>query len=129
MTLDRGNSVNQAEPADRGPLLAELQHRLRAERVRLETRLDDLHPQHEPGELHAHPGEEQDDDLGVELRLGDTLEAHFHDSLAKVDAALQIIDTDQFGICTDCAQTIPVERLLIIPQTQTCVECAERASR
>jgi DnaK suppressor protein len=125
VTQERGSDT----AIDSGQLRAELQTRLRAERVRLEMRLNELHGRAESDALHAHPGEEKDDDLGVEARLGDSLDAHFNESLAQIDAALAMIETDEFGTCRDCERAIPIERLMILPQAQRCVACAERASR
>lgn len=38
--------------------------------------------------------------------------------------ALQRLDDGTYGICADCARTIPKERLEVMPATRWCVLCA-----
>lgn len=44
--------------------------------------------------------------------------------LAKLDHALEHVDDDDFGICRRCGQTIPVMRVVLMPQSPYCVRCA-----
>ncbi|MDO5086043.1 MAG: TraR/DksA C4-type zinc finger protein [Comamonadaceae bacterium] len=43
--------------------------------------------------------------------------------LARIDRALELIDTDDYGLCDACGCAIPFERLKIEPMTQHCVAC------
>lgn len=43
---------------------------------------------------------------------------------AKIAAALQRLDTDEFGFCTECGDDIPIKRLELDPTTPLCVSCA-----
>lgn len=38
---------------------------------------------------------------------------------------LRTIDSDSFGICNKCKSVIPIQRLLIRPQSLCCVNCSE----
>ena len=38
--------------------------------------------------------------------------------------ALEKINDDDFGICANCGESIPIGRLLLRPQSKACVKCA-----
>ena len=44
--------------------------------------------------------------------------------LGNLKRALDRFDTEDFGICLKCKQSIPVARILIRPQSLLCVNCA-----
>lgn len=44
--------------------------------------------------------------------------------LEKLNQALLKIDDDSFGKCIRCGATIPVGRILFMPQARTCVKCS-----
>jgi DnaK suppressor protein len=46
------------------------------------------------------------------------------EKLEKLEFALSKINDDDFGICIKCKKTIPLGRILIMPQSQTCVNCS-----
>ncbi|MBU0483952.1 MAG: TraR/DksA C4-type zinc finger protein [Proteobacteria bacterium] len=46
--------------------------------------------------------------------------------LARLKRALAIIDAPEFGICLDCGDPIPAGRILLMPETTTCVGCAAK---
>ena len=46
-------------------------------------------------------------------------------TLAKLQRALKMIDRPGFGLCRECEEPIPVARLMIMPESDMCVECAE----
>ncbi|MBN1985022.1 MAG: TraR/DksA family transcriptional regulator [Prolixibacteraceae bacterium] len=46
------------------------------------------------------------------------------EKLEKLKFALSKINDENFGICIQCKTAIPVGRLLIMPQSQTCVKCS-----
>lgn len=50
-------------------------------------------------------------------------------AVEDIDAALERIADDTFGICVDCEEDIPVERLRVIPTAVRCVECASARDR
>lgn len=77
------------------------------------------------GELSSydnHPG-----DLATEIyeRGKDVaLNEHAEQALEDINEALHAIDEGTYGICRECSMDIPIERLAIIPTTDTCVEHA-----
>ncbi len=46
-------------------------------------------------------------------------------TLAKLQRATKMIDRPGFGMCRECDEPIPLARLMIMPETDMCVECAE----
>ena len=47
-------------------------------------------------------------------------------TLSKLERVLKIIDDPNFGLCTQCEEPVPFARLMIIPETDFCVECAAK---
>lgn len=47
------------------------------------------------------------------------------DTLVKLEHALAKIDDPEFGECRECGEQIPPARLMILPETDLCVQCAE----
>ena len=45
--------------------------------------------------------------------------------LNKLRYVLSKVNSPDFGICIECGKTIPIGRVLIIPESQHCVNCAE----
>ena len=46
--------------------------------------------------------------------------------LALLESALQRIDHEDFGLCIQCKNQIPNQRILLMPQSNRCVRCASR---
>lgn len=44
--------------------------------------------------------------------------------LSNLKLALDKVGTKEFGICIKCKQTIPVGRILLMPESTRCVKCA-----
>lgn len=44
-------------------------------------------------------------------------------SLAKVNAALARLESDQFGICQECGEMISEKRLMAMPEALSCMNC------
>lgn len=44
--------------------------------------------------------------------------------LKNLEIALSNINDPNFGICAKCNQTIPVERIMLMPHSRFCVNCA-----
>ncbi|MEP1033390.1 TraR/DksA C4-type zinc finger protein [Ekhidna sp.] len=44
--------------------------------------------------------------------------------LSKLHQALDTIDTPDFGLCIKCKQSIPLGRILLMPESNKCVKCA-----
>ena len=45
--------------------------------------------------------------------------------LAKLEAVLNKIDNPDFGICIRCSCPIPEKRIILMPESITCVACLE----
>lgn len=46
------------------------------------------------------------------------------EKLIKLEQARQKVDNVDFGICVKCKNPIPVGRIMLIPQSNRCVNCA-----
>ncbi|MGD8837236.1 MAG: TraR/DksA C4-type zinc finger protein [Desulfobacteraceae bacterium] len=46
-------------------------------------------------------------------------------TLFKLERALAQLDNPDFGICKACGEPIPAARLIILPESDLCVPCAE----
>ena len=46
--------------------------------------------------------------------------------LTKLEMALEIVGKPKFGTCIRCGQEIPEGRLLIMPESVKCTNCAQR---
>jgi len=49
--------------------------------------------------------------------------------LGRIGAALRRIDTNEFGLCPECAEPIHPERLEFDPATRLCFTCAQARER
>lgn len=61
-----------------------------------------------------------------ERELDVSREAMFEARLRQIDDAFARIKTGTYGICIDCGETIPDERLRLVPDTPYCVKDAAR---
>jgi len=46
----------------------------------------------------------------------------------KLKHAIRHIDDEDFGLCKSCGETIPYERLLLMPETTCCMVCLREGS-
>ncbi len=46
-------------------------------------------------------------------------------TLSKMERALTTLDDPDFGLCRECEEPIPFARLMIMPESDLCVQCAE----
>jgi DnaK suppressor protein len=49
-------------------------------------------------------------------------------TLLELERAVIKIDDPEFGLCRDCEEPIPYARLMIMPEAELCVQCAENNS-
>ncbi len=49
--------------------------------------------------------------------------------IQRIEAALQRIDNDAFGVCVRCGEDINPKRLEIDPTSPLCISCANRGAR
>ena len=72
------------------------------------------------------------DDLAqdyISLEQEAALLAIEQEQLAKIEDALQRLDDGTYGICLDCREPIPPERLEALPYATLCVRCQSRQER
>ena len=109
--------------------------RLLEERERVQEALDYLHDEN-PGSIQDetqdstadnHPGDMAT--VTFDRELDYTLEAQEGRLLQAIDAALQRIDDDTYGICANCHQPIGAERLEALPWTTQCIDCKRKEER
>ena len=46
--------------------------------------------------------------------------------LALLESALQRVNNEDFGLCIRCKNQIPIQRILLMPQSNRCVHCASK---
>jgi DnaK suppressor protein len=109
--------------------LRTLLEKLRVEKQRLLEEIEGLAYLHHEGlgttaeneHYSNHPAEvasetfEQEKDLALEMNLRRLLQ--------RTTDALRRFDQGTYGICSDCAQPIPLDRLDAVPQATLCVKC------
>ncbi|MBP90444.1 MAG: molecular chaperone DnaK [Planctomycetaceae bacterium] len=49
--------------------------------------------------------------------------------LAQIEAALELMREDKYGLCEGCEKAIPLARLQALPYAATCIECQRAAER
>ena len=65
--------------------------------------------------------------LATERELEFALDERETAHLAAVDAALNRIESDTYGECTDCGTDVTAARLYATPEAPRCVHCQEKA--
>lgn len=114
-----------------GALRKALDERTKETEELLETVEADL------SELRAAKNAESDDDehdpdgatMSAEWSRLQGRAADARDELAQLEQARRRLDDCDPAVCVDCGEPIPMERLLVRPMADRCVDCAERAGR
>jgi len=115
------------------PVLADLKHRLEAERERLRSEIAAVAAR--PAEYRPtresyygnHLADTATDTFEEEKALA--IEAHVCGMLTQVEEALTRIANGTYGICESCGQPIAPERLEALPYATTCVRCSTPTRR
>lgn len=74
---------------------------------------------------------EQDDDASADLDLtisssvDEKVLAEHKAELKRLSRNLTWLESDEAGLCRDCDCEIPMKRLLAVPDTQVCINCAD----
>jgi DnaK suppressor protein len=78
------------------------------------------------GDVHA--VQDRKDQAGLLLQAGvdDAELARDLTELAQIEAALRRLDAGQLGLCEDCAEPIPAQRLNVQPWATRCRACQAR---
>jgi DnaK suppressor protein len=109
--------------------------RLEEEKARLEEQVEDYERVLEEARLtesssdrSPDPGNAEASSMKLEYAKELSIEQNTLDLLSKVDRALERVAAGSYGICESCGNSIPVERLDVLPYSTLCVECAARTS-
>lgn len=52
--------------------------------------------------------------------------SHSKKDIVRITLALKRIRARQYGLCLECGVPIAIERLRLIPETPSCIECAQQ---
>lgn len=55
------------------------------------------------------------------------LRQHVENRIEEIEAALERAEKGLYGVCQECGDPIPVERLEAMPYTTHCVKCASKS--
>lgn len=115
--------------------LERFKKRLEEEKERLEDLVADYERDLEEARLtesssdrSPDPGNAEASSMKLEYAKELSLEQNTLDLLSKANRALERVEAGTYGICESCGQSIPVERLEVLPYSTLCVECAARTS-
>ena len=64
-------------------------------------------------------------DIIVNKSVNDAALSSAQSRLAGLEYALKRLGDPEFGYCADCGETIPFKRLLSMPESTLCVDCAQ----
>lgn len=104
--------------------IEEVRHRLLERREDLQS---EVGAEPEPAGVRprsADPTDQASDAADDALNMA--LVASESDEISQIDAALERIENGEFGICEECGQSIPAERLKTLPYATTCIDCKRR---
>lgn len=115
--------------------LERFRKRLEEEKERLEEQIEDYERDLEEARLtesssdrSPDPGNAEASSMKLEYAKELSIEQNTLDLLSKVNRALERVDAGTYGLCESCGNSIPVERLDVLPYSTLCVECASRMS-
>ena len=110
--------------------LTEIQGNLEESKTRLESELSKFAKQNpnNPGDFDAKfpdLGTKEDENAMEVAAYTDqlSLEHTLEDSLKDVNSALKRLKAGNYGICKYCKKEIPIKRLLVRPESSSCIEC------
>jgi DnaK suppressor protein len=109
-------SIRESEIEEIRQMLVQRRQELLAE---LRTDMKTVHTPEKPRS--ADPTDQASDaaDGALNMALAQTES----DELAQIETALARIESNDFGICEECGQSIPAERLKVLPYAVTCIDC------
>jgi len=128
-----GQTAKKAPPKRKGPLdkfLLGQVEALNSERVTytrqaasLRAEADLLMADREPGDVQFDEESGEGDTLAVERERDLALSAQASAAVEEIDIALAKIKDGTYGVCEQCHNTIPKERLRALPYAALCVQC------
>jgi DnaK suppressor protein len=128
-----GQTAKKAPPKRKGPLdkfLLGQVDALKSERVTytrqaasLRAEADLLMADREPGDVQFDEESGEGDTLAVERERDLALSAQASAAVEEIDIALAKIKDGTYGVCEQCHNSIPKERLRALPYAALCVQC------
>jgi RNA polymerase-binding transcription factor DksA len=101
-------------------------------RSRLKTRLESLQARlAELSETLREPKDDDSEEQAADLDEDEVLERLSlagRDEVLLIRAALKRIDDGTYGQCVSCGKPIPEARLRALPETSSCLRCAQRGN-
>ena len=74
-------------------------------------------------------GESQDFEISyvvdLDQEVGSEIDAQHALEMRNIEAALQRMNSGQYGVCMDCGTIIGVKRLTAYPAARRCIECKQ----
>lgn len=104
---------------------AQVKEYLLKERTKLNLRLEELKELTKPIEPDCAIGRVSRMDAINNKSINEAALRKSQDKLKRIDISLDHIEDEDFGNCIECGETIPIQRLLIMPGS-LCVRCAQR---
>ena len=85
---------------------------------------------HQKGDFHAKKEiiSPDEDDESIQRTIDETSNATEHsleDQLGMVNRALERIKQGSYGKCSNCSESIPENRLEVIPEAELCLSCGK----
>jgi DnaK suppressor protein len=128
-----GQPVKKVPPKRKGPLdkfllgpvdaLTNERVTYRHQAVSLRAEADLLVAEREPGDVQFDEESGEGDTLAVERERDLALSAQASAAVEEIDIALAKIKEGTYGVCEQCHNTIPKERLRALPYAALCVQC------
>ncbi len=66
-------------------------------------------------------------EMATELENSEVVDAlgnEAREEIAKISTAMLRLETGRYGICSECAEPIEVERMKVYPYADECIDCA-----
>jgi RNA polymerase-binding transcription factor DksA len=128
-----GQPLKKAPPKRKGPLdkfllgqveaLTEERATYLRQAASLKAEADLLAAEREPGDVQFDEESGEGDTLAVERERDLALSAQATAAVEEIDLALAKIKDGTYGVCEQCHNTIPKERLRALPYAALCVQC------
>jgi DnaK suppressor protein len=117
-------------PSQRDQLVQKLNADYQALLSKVRSELENSGEQHRIDLLNSEPGDSGDESLATALADFNmaTLDRHVQ-GLRDIEAALQRVKKEEYGVCVDCGDDIPFNRLQAYPTAKRCIVCQEQREK
>ncbi|MEW6997295.1 TraR/DksA family transcriptional regulator [Colwelliaceae bacterium BS250] len=103
-------------------IVAQLKNSLETKKAELSQRLQAIEADFKKGRSQdfAEQGSECEND-----QVLDGIHQQTITEIAKINDTLALLNTEQYGICQQCGEAITEQRLIVMPATNLCINCAD----